>query len=145
MEGGKRSAWMKHVKATMKAHRGLPLSAVLKMAKKTYKKHTGGTYMEKMGPMGGARHRGGQLYGFTGGPYTGSELSDGAGRFKYLPDASYQNPGSELLHGGADVHPLAPVAKGGQPAQVPFTPGTETEGGRRRRRTTRRRKTHRRY
>ena len=39
MEGGKkRSAWMTHVKKTMKANKGKPLSAVLKMAKKTYKK-----------------------------------------------------------------------------------------------------------
>lgn len=36
--GGKRSAWMSHVKKTMKANKGKPLSAVLKMAKKTYKK-----------------------------------------------------------------------------------------------------------
>lgn len=36
--GGKRSAWMTHVKKTMKANKGKPLSAVLKMAKKTYKK-----------------------------------------------------------------------------------------------------------
>ena len=38
MSGGKRSAWMTHVKKTMKANKGKPLSAVLKMAKKTYKK-----------------------------------------------------------------------------------------------------------
>jgi hypothetical protein len=37
-EGGKRSAWMTHVKKTMKANKGKPLSAVLKMAAKTYKK-----------------------------------------------------------------------------------------------------------
>lgn len=36
--GKKRSAWMAHVKKTMKAHKGKPLAAVLKMAKKTYKK-----------------------------------------------------------------------------------------------------------
>ena len=38
MAGGKRSAWMTHVKATMKAHKGMKLMQVLKMAKKTYKK-----------------------------------------------------------------------------------------------------------
>ena len=38
MEGGKRSAWMTHVKKTMRANKGKPLSAVLKMAAKTYKK-----------------------------------------------------------------------------------------------------------
>ena len=35
---GKRSAWLAHVKKTMKAHKGKSLKAVLKMAKKTYKK-----------------------------------------------------------------------------------------------------------
>lgn len=39
--GGKRSAWMSHVKKTMKAHKGMKLMQVLKLAKKTYKK-TGG-------------------------------------------------------------------------------------------------------
>ena len=38
MSGGKRSAWMTHVKKTMRANKGKPLSAVLKMAAKTYKK-----------------------------------------------------------------------------------------------------------
>lgn len=37
-EGGKRSAWMSHVKRTMKANKGKSLMQVLKMAKKTYKK-----------------------------------------------------------------------------------------------------------
>ena len=36
--GGKKSAWMSHVKKTMRANKGKPLSAVLKMAAKTYKK-----------------------------------------------------------------------------------------------------------
>jgi hypothetical protein len=35
--GGKRNKWMSHVRKTMKAHKGKPLSAILKMAKKTYK------------------------------------------------------------------------------------------------------------
>jgi hypothetical protein len=38
MAGGKRSAWMMHVKKTMRAHKGKSLSAVLKMASKTFKK-----------------------------------------------------------------------------------------------------------
>lgn len=38
---GKRSAWMAHVKKTMRAHKGKSLKAVLKIAGKTYKK-TGG-------------------------------------------------------------------------------------------------------
>ena len=36
--GGKRSAWMSHVKKTMRAHKGMKLGAVLKMASKTFKK-----------------------------------------------------------------------------------------------------------
>jgi hypothetical protein len=36
--GGKRSAWMMHVKKTMKAHKGMKLGQALKMASKTFKK-----------------------------------------------------------------------------------------------------------
>ena len=32
------SAWLDHVKATLRLHPGKPLKAVLKIAKKTYKK-----------------------------------------------------------------------------------------------------------
>ena len=35
--GGKRSKWMVHVKKTIKAHKGVPLAKILKMAGKTYK------------------------------------------------------------------------------------------------------------
>ena len=38
LTGGKKSAWMTHVKKTMRANKGKPLSAVLKMAAKSYKK-----------------------------------------------------------------------------------------------------------
>jgi hypothetical protein len=38
LKGGKKSAWMTHVKKTMRANKGKPLSAVLKMAAKSYKK-----------------------------------------------------------------------------------------------------------
>ena len=42
--GGRRGAWMAHVKATMRANKGKSLKQVLKLAKKTYKKksHRGG-------------------------------------------------------------------------------------------------------
>lgn len=53
--GGKRSAWMAHVKATMRAHKGKPLSAVLKMAKKTYKKKGGASITPAA--VGGRRSR----------------------------------------------------------------------------------------
>ena len=62
MEGGKRSAWMSHVKKTMKANKGKSLMQVLKMAKKTYKKTGGG-----LNPLpldgGRRRRRGGQEEG----------------------------------------------------------------------------------
>ena len=57
--GGKRSAWMTHVKKTMKANKGKPLSAVLKMAKKTYKKTMrGGGVGETAAPLSGGRRKG---------------------------------------------------------------------------------------
>ena len=57
--GGKRSAWMTHVKKTMKAHKGKPLSEVLKMAKKTYKKtRRGGGVAETAAPLSGGKRRG---------------------------------------------------------------------------------------
>lgn len=57
MDGGKkRSAWMSHVKKTMKANKGKPLSAVLKMAKKTYKKTMrGGGVASTAAPLSGGR------------------------------------------------------------------------------------------
>ena len=59
MEGGKRSAWMSHVKKTMKANKGKSLSQVLKMASKTFKKSKrGGAALTPAsasgGDMGGA-------------------------------------------------------------------------------------------
>ena len=98
MEGG-RSAWIKHVMKYKKP--GMSLGDAMKAAKKTWKK-TGGTLMDKMGPMGGRRRKtakvGGTAYGFTGGPYTDSELTDGAGRFPAMSDATWKGP-SELLGG----------------------------------------------
>jgi hypothetical protein len=143
MEGG-RSAWLKAVMAAKKP--GMSLGDAMKAAKKTYKKSskTGGTMMDKAGPMGGRRRRsktakvGGTAYGFTGGPYTGSELPDGMGRFPALADATWKGP-SELLGGrrrrstkkvgrrsrrvgGADSDgvQLAPVSPDGKPAELPL-------------------------
>ncbi len=59
MEAGKRSAWMSHVKKTMKANKGKSLMQVLKMAKKTYKK-TGGGVAETAASTGGRRRKGGK-------------------------------------------------------------------------------------
>ena len=121
MEGG-RSAWLKHVMSVKKAHPSWSLGDAMKAAKKTYKKKGG---MLGMPPMGGRRRRtakvGGTAYGFTGGPYTGSDLPDGMSRFPSLPDATYQGP-SELKggrrrrsrRGGADV-----ASTDGKPAELP--------------------------
>jgi hypothetical protein len=122
MEGG-RSAWLKHVMSVKKAHPSYSLGDAMKAAKKTYKKKGGALGMP---PMGGRRRKtakkvGGTAYGFTGGPYTGSELSDGAGRFPSLPDATWKGP-SELKggrrrrsrRGGADV-----ASTNGKPAELP--------------------------
>lgn len=56
--GGKRSAWMTHVKRTMKANKGKTLMQVLKMAKKTYTKKRGGSAhgAGDMSMEGGAAH-----------------------------------------------------------------------------------------
>jgi hypothetical protein len=35
---GKRNSWLSHVKKTMKAHKGKPFKAILKIASKTMKK-----------------------------------------------------------------------------------------------------------
>jgi hypothetical protein len=51
---GKRSAWMSHVKKTMKAHKGMKLKDVLKVAKKTYKKSKKGGALSPMPLSGGA-------------------------------------------------------------------------------------------
>lgn len=57
-EGGKRSAWMAHVKKTMRANKGKSLSQVLKMAKKTYTKKSkkGGAALSPAA-VGGRRRR----------------------------------------------------------------------------------------
>lgn len=140
MEGG-RSAWLKHVMSVKKSHPSMSLGDAMKAAKKTYKKSkTGGTLMDKMGPMGGRRRKtakvGGTAYGFTGGPYTGSDLPDGNSRFPALADATWQGP-SELKGGrrrrstkkagrrhrkvgGAGGAELAPVSPGGKAADLPY-------------------------
>ena len=59
-EGGKRSAWLTHVKKTMRANKGMKLKQVLKIAKKTYKKTMrGGRIPVAAGAAqaGGRRHK----------------------------------------------------------------------------------------
>lgn len=127
MEGG-RSAWLKAVMAAKKP--GMSLGDAMKAAKKTYKKGGAGPGGLAMPPMGGRRRStrkgkgkmmGGTAYGFTGGPYTGSDLPDGMSRFPAMSDATYQGP-SELKggrrrrsrRGGA----FAPSTDG-KPAELP--------------------------
>jgi hypothetical protein len=97
MEGGKKkaSAWIKHVKAYAKQH-GIKFGDALSKAGASFK-HSGGQLTGK-GIAGGKRrtrkHRGGQLYGETGGTYTGSELADGMGAFPKYDLSSMQWPGA---------------------------------------------------
>lgn len=96
MDGGKRSAWIKHVMKHKKP--GMSLGEAMKAAKKSWK---GGADVEAAGenvasapaPLAGGmlqgtvaggrrrktrKQKAGALYGFAGGPYTGSPLADGA-------------------------------------------------------------------
>jgi hypothetical protein len=134
MEGG-RSAWIKHVMSFKKP--GMSLGDAMKAAKpswhKTRKMKKGGTLMDKMGPMGGRRRHskkakvGGTAYGFTGGPYTDSQLPDGMGKFPSMPDATWQGP-SELKggrrrrsrRGGSHMSQWAAPTPGGKPAELPL-------------------------
>ena len=50
--------WLAHVKATMKKHKGLQFKAVLKMAKKTYKKAPGKKTSVKKATTAKGRKRG---------------------------------------------------------------------------------------
>jgi len=128
MEGG-RSAWLKAVMAAKKP--GMSLGDAMKAAKKTYKKGGAGSCgasqggMLAMPPMGGRRRgtrkgkgkmMGGTAYGFTGGPYTGSDLPDGMSRFPSMPDATWKPSGGRRSRrrGGA----FAPSTDG-KPAELP--------------------------
>lgn len=96
MDGGKRSAWIKHVMKHKKP--GMSLGEAMKAAKKSWKggadaEPAGGVTESAPAPLAGGmlqgtvaggrrrktrKHKGGALYGFAGGPYTGSPLADGA-------------------------------------------------------------------
>lgn len=133
MEGG-RSAWISHIKKVAR-EKGIKYGEAMKIASKTFK---GGTLMGQMGPMGGRRRGtrkakvGGTAYGFTGGPYTNSDLPDGMSRWPSMSDATYQSTGSELLRGGRRRSrrggAFAPSTDG-KPAELPYAtpsvaPGT---------------------
>ncbi len=96
MDAGRRkkqpSAWIMHVKAYSKKH-GIKFGDALSKAGASFK-HSGGQLMGKATGGTRKRRRGGALYGFSGGPYTGSELSDGAGRFPAYNLSDNQYPGN---------------------------------------------------
>jgi len=138
--------WMKHLSDTRKKNPGMDLGDAMKLASKSYKKQgkKGGQMLGKAVPLGGRRtrkHKGGQLYSFAGGPYTGSVLSDGAAPTQRLPDATWKgNPalmsGGRHRRGHRGGQQLAPASVSGHPAQTPYS-GKPT-GGRRTRRAGRR-------
>jgi hypothetical protein len=159
MNGGRRgkmSPWIKHVMSFKKP--GMSLGDAMKAAKPSWKSaKKGGQMLGKAGPMGGRRtrkHKGGQLYSFAGGPYTGSVLSDGAAPTQRLPDATWKgNPalmsGGNHRRGHRGGQQLAPASVNGHPAQTPFSgvptsapkpggPAPAPTGGRRTRRAGRR-------
>uniref|UniRef100_A0A6C0I8J3 Uncharacterized protein n=1 Tax=viral metagenome TaxID=1070528 RepID=A0A6C0I8J3_9ZZZZ len=106
-EGGRKkqpSAWIKHVMAYSKAH-GMKFGDALSKAGPSFKSKTakhGGQLLSKGTPMGGRRRtakRGGALYGFTGGDYVGSQLSDGAGRFPRYDVENNNYPTTGMIGG----------------------------------------------
>jgi len=99
--GGKRSAWIAHIKSVAKA-KGIKFGEAMKIASKSFK---GGQLAAKAGPMGGKRtkknkRKGGALYGF------GGDLADGGMAYGHSADATYH--GSTELTGAA----AAPAAGG---------------------------------
>jgi hypothetical protein len=141
MEGGKRSAWLKHVMKVKKANPSFSLGDAMKAAKKTYKKG-GSLGMPVIGNGGEAmvKQEGGTIYGFVGGPYVpvaGSEaLTDGARRLIEYPRMAYvpgkDGPNSELLGGGQEPGIYTPGVSG--------APKSDLLGGRRRRKSRKGRK-----
>jgi hypothetical protein len=119
-EGGRKkqpSAWIKHVMAYSKAH-GIKFGDALSKAGPSFKSKTakhGGQLLGKGTPMGGRRGsrrrtaKGGggnsgtggsafgSLYGFGGGPYVGSALSDGAVRNDGYPIPQYSGANPDAM------------------------------------------------
>lgn len=131
-KGGKRSAWIAHIKRVAKA-KGIKYGEAMKIASKTFKRGGGcdadGTMeggaapMEAhMGPMGGRRRRGtkkhrkgGALYGFAGGdgdPSSSGALADGTGPYGNSPNQQWSPPGGSSLTGAGPA--AAQAAKGGR-------------------------------
>ena len=111
--GGKRSAWIAHIKSVAKA-KGIKFGEAMKIASKTFK---GGQLTGKGVPMGGKRtkknrRKGGALYGFGGGNGNASAdggLADGSGAYGHAT-SQWAGPSMSALTGG----PSAPPATGGR-------------------------------
>jgi len=128
IKGGKRSAWIAHIKSVAKA-KGIKFGEAMKIASKSFKGGGGcgasgpmeGGSGIAMGPLGGRRRgatkkkhrRGGSLYGFGGGDGNGAadgSLADGAGRYGDMGDATWHAPGGSSLTGAGPAS--APAAGG---------------------------------
>ena len=92
MAGGKRSAWMTHVKKTMRANKGKSLTQVLKMAAKTYKKGSAkktarktrkGKSKKFLGMFGGATPMVAENAAETAAPMAGGRRKSRKGGSKY--------------------------------------------------------------
>lgn len=57
MAGGKKNAWLSHVKKTMKSHKGQSFKAILKAAKKSYKGGAALSPADVSAPAKGGRRR----------------------------------------------------------------------------------------
>lgn len=104
--GGKRSAWIAHIKSVAKA-KGIKFGEAMKIASKSFK---GGQLAARAGPMGGRRtkkkgRKGGALYGF------GGDLADGGMAYGHSGDATYHGS-TELTGAPAGAAPAAPAAGG---------------------------------
>lgn len=132
--GGKRSAWIAHIKSVAKA-KGIKFGEAMKIASKSFK---GGQLTGKGVPMGGKRtkknrRKGGALYGFGAGDGNASAdggLADGTGAYGTSGDATYR--GSTELTGG----PAAPATGGRRSRRRHRRRGSSkkgTVGGKRRR------------
>lgn len=105
-----KKTWIQHVMSCKKGD--MSLGDAMKVAKKTWKKggssedqggqiRTGGQLLGKA--TGGRRtrkRRGGQLYSFSGGPYVGSQLSDGNSRNPAAGDVQWEGASPSVMTAG---------------------------------------------
>lgn len=104
-----RSAWIQHVMKhkTKKMSLGEAMKAAGPSWEAMKKKKVGGVLAGLGTPAGGRRSRssrktkkGGQLYTFAGGPYTGSPLADGAARLPAYPAMQWEGANPAAMTAG---------------------------------------------